>query len=57
MDAAYLRSLPAEEALIRLKELPGIRDFSAELVLLRGVGRTAGQRTYNVRNGRIARGA
>jgi DNA-3-methyladenine glycosylase II len=38
LGATYLRSLPAEEALARLKELPGIGDFSAELVLLRGSG-------------------
>ena len=36
LDAARLRALPAEEALAQLKELPGIGDFSAELVLLRG---------------------
>jgi DNA-3-methyladenine glycosylase II len=36
--AAYLRSLPVEKALSRLKELPGIGDFSAELILLRGAG-------------------
>ena len=38
LDASYLRSLPVEEALAGLKELPGIGDFSAELVLLRGAG-------------------
>jgi DNA-3-methyladenine glycosylase II len=38
LDADELRSLPAEEALGRLKELPGIGAFSAELVLLRGAG-------------------
>lgn len=38
LDAAYLRSLPVEEALAGLKELPGIGDFSAELILLRGAG-------------------
>jgi DNA-3-methyladenine glycosylase II len=38
LDAARLRELPAEEALARLRELPGIGDFSAELVLLRGAG-------------------
>lgn len=37
-DAAYLRSLPVGEALTELKKLPGIGDFSAELVLLRGAG-------------------
>ncbi|MGB3680862.1 MAG: hypothetical protein WA990_00085, partial [Rubrobacteraceae bacterium] len=38
LDAVYLRSLPVEDALAELKELPGIGDFSAELILLRGVG-------------------
>jgi len=38
LDAARLRALPPEEALARLKELPGIGDFSAQLVLLRGAG-------------------
>jgi DNA-3-methyladenine glycosylase II len=38
LDAARLRALPAEEALAQLKQLPGIGDFSAELVLLRGAG-------------------
>ena len=38
LDASYLRSLPVEEALRRLKSLPGIGDFSAELILLRGAG-------------------
>ncbi len=38
LDAAYLRSLDVEEALAGLKKLPGIGDFSAELILLRGAG-------------------
>lgn len=38
LDPAVLRALPAEEALARLKELPGIGAFSAELVLIRGAG-------------------
>lgn len=38
LEASYLRSLSTTEALARLKELPGIGDFSAELILLRGVG-------------------
>jgi DNA-3-methyladenine glycosylase II len=38
LDAARLRALPSQEALAELKELPGIGDFSAELVLLRGAG-------------------
>jgi DNA-3-methyladenine glycosylase II len=36
LDGARLRELPREEALAELKQLPGIGDFSAELVLLRG---------------------
>ena len=38
LDASYLRSLTVEEALAGLKKLPGIGDFSAELILLRGAG-------------------
>lgn len=38
LDAAHLRALPRDEALAELKSLPGIGDFSAELVLLRGAG-------------------
>jgi DNA-3-methyladenine glycosylase II len=38
LDADKLRGLPPEQALAELKELPGIGDFSAELVLLRGAG-------------------
>ena len=38
LEASYPRLLPAEDALAGLKELPGIGDFSAELVLLRGAG-------------------
>lgn len=38
MEADLLRSMPLEEALSRLQELPGIGPFSAELILLRGAG-------------------
>lgn len=38
LDAGRLRALPRDEALAELKELPGIGDFSAELVLVRGAG-------------------
>lgn len=38
LEASYLRSLSTTEALARLKDLPGIGDFSAELILLRGAG-------------------
>ena len=36
LDAARPRALPPEQALTQLRQLPGIGDFSAELVLLRG---------------------
>lgn len=38
LEASYLRSLTTTETLASLKELPGIGDFSAELILLRGAG-------------------
>lgn len=38
LDAAHLRALPAEVALAGLKELPGVGDFAAGLILLRGAG-------------------
>lgn len=38
LEADLLGSLPVEEALSRLQELPGIGPFSAELILLHGVG-------------------
>jgi DNA-3-methyladenine glycosylase II len=38
LDTARLRALPTAEAIAQLKDLPGIGDFSAELVLLRGAG-------------------
>jgi DNA-3-methyladenine glycosylase II len=38
LDAAHLRSLPVEDALAELRELPGIGPFSSELILLRGAG-------------------
>ncbi|MFB9834286.1 DNA-3-methyladenine glycosylase family protein [Actinoallomurus acaciae] len=38
LDAAHLRGLPRDEALAELTRLPGIGDFSAELILLRGAG-------------------
>ncbi len=36
LDASRLRALPPRQALAQLGQLPGIGDFSAELVLLRG---------------------
>jgi DNA-3-methyladenine glycosylase II len=38
LDATRLRGMPRETALKELKKLPGIGDFSAELILLRGAG-------------------
>ncbi len=38
LDAAYLRSLPEEDALAHLRRLPGIGPFGAQLILLRGGG-------------------
>jgi DNA-3-methyladenine glycosylase II len=38
LDASELRALEPEEARARLLELPGIGPFSANLVLLRGIG-------------------
>lgn len=36
LDAAQLRALPVEEALARLRTVPGVGPFSAELILVRG---------------------
>lgn len=38
LDAFLLRDLPPDEAIAHLKRIPGIGDFSAELVLIRGAG-------------------
>jgi DNA-3-methyladenine glycosylase II len=38
LDPGALRALPRSEAIDELKELGGIGDFSAELILLRGAG-------------------
>lgn len=38
LSSARLRALPRTEALTELQQLPGIGPFSAELVMLRGVG-------------------
>jgi len=38
LEASYLRSLSSSEALAGLEELPGIGEFSSELILLRGAG-------------------
>lgn len=38
LDAAALRARPVADALAHLKQLPGIGEFSAQLILLRGAG-------------------
>ena len=38
LDSTYLRSLSDADALARLRTIPGIGPFSAELILLRGAG-------------------
>ncbi|OGX82138.1 hypothetical protein BEN49_02960 [Hymenobacter coccineus] len=38
LSSARLRALPRDEALAELQQLPGIGPFSAELVMMRGVG-------------------
>ena len=38
LSSARLRALPREQALADLQQLPGIGPFSAELILMRGVG-------------------
>ncbi|NVO86326.1 DNA-3-methyladenine glycosylase family protein [Hymenobacter terrestris] len=38
LDSAHLRTLARPDALAHLQKLPGIGPFSAELILLRGVG-------------------
>lgn len=52
LEASYLRSLPVKEALAQLKKLPGIGDFSAELVVLRGAGEPDHLPTHEPRLGR-----
>lgn len=42
LDAATLRAMPPDEAIAKLRELPGIGPFSAELILLRGAGHPDG---------------
>jgi DNA-3-methyladenine glycosylase II len=38
LDAQRIRSTPREEALAELRRLPGIGEFSSELILVRGAG-------------------
>lgn len=38
LDAARLRSIAPQDAVERLKAIPGIGDFSADLILVRGAG-------------------
>lgn len=52
LEAVHLRSLSIEEALKDLKKLPGIGDFSAELILLRGAGEPDHLPTHEPRLGR-----
>jgi DNA-3-methyladenine glycosylase II len=40
LDARHLRALPHGEAIAELKQLPGIGDFYAQLILIRGAGTT-----------------
>jgi DNA-3-methyladenine glycosylase II len=42
LDAAELRALPTADALTQLRELPGIGEFSSELILLRGAAHPDG---------------
>ncbi len=54
LEADLLRSLPIEEAASRLRELPGIGPFSAELILLRGTGQPDYLPTHEPRLARAA---
>jgi DNA-3-methyladenine glycosylase II len=38
LDAERLRSMPRDEALVELRTIPGIGEFSSELILVRGAG-------------------
>jgi DNA-3-methyladenine glycosylase II len=49
LGAARLRSMPVDQALADLRELPGFGPFSAELVLLRGAGHPDGLPTHESR--------
>jgi DNA-3-methyladenine glycosylase II len=52
LEATFLRALPPEQALEHLKTLPGIGDFSAQLMLLRGAGEPDALPTHEPRLGR-----
>jgi len=52
LEATFLRALPPEQALEHLKTLPGIGDFSAQLILLRGAGEPDALPTHEPRLGR-----
>jgi DNA-3-methyladenine glycosylase II len=52
LEATFLRALPPEQALEHLKTLPGIGDFSAQLILLRGAGEPDTLPTHEPRLGR-----
>ena len=51
LEATFLRALPPEQALEHLKTLPGIGDFSAQLILLRGAGQPDALPTHEPRLG------
>lgn len=38
LDATTLRAMPADDALERVRQLPGVGPFSAELIVVRGAG-------------------
>jgi len=52
LEATLLRAMPPEQALEHLKTLPGIGDFSAQLILLRGAGEPNALPTHDPRLGR-----
>src|SRR5260370_41827621 len=52
LEAPVLRAMPPEQALEHLKTLPGIGDFSAQLILLRGAGEPNALPTHDPRLGR-----
>ncbi len=52
LEATFLRGLSPEQALEHLKTLPGIGDFSAQLILLRGAGEPDALPTHDPRLGR-----
>src|SRR5207245_2981877 len=55
LDAVRLRSMPPQNAVERLKTIPGIGDFSADLILVRGAGAPDHLPTNEPRLGRAVR--